>query len=387
LSIGVAVVMKWGLVRDFTGIERRFALALLLPCLAGCLCAQSQPSSTPALPAQNLPDAPVPQQQAVTAPNAGIISGTVVDKDEAMVSGAKITLTVQRPNGAAEKREAISDKDGSFVFTDVTPGPFELAVSAAGFATWKTSGFVQPGQTYLVPRVELVVTANVNVQVTETQEEVAEEEIHVEETQRVFGILPNYYVSYVPNAAPMNTRQKFQLAWKANVNPYSVGIAAFIAGLEQADNAFSGYGPGAQGYAKRFGSTYADGFIGTFIGGAILPSLLKQDPRYFYKGTGTRRSRFLYAVAMAVVCKGDNGRWQPNYSSMLGALAAGGISNLYYPASSRNGVGLTFENTAIGIGGTALGGVVQEFFLRRLTPHASERSRENLPSSLQTSSR
>ena len=96
--------------------------------------------------------------------------------------------------------------------------------------------------------------------------------------------------------------------------------------------------------AKRYGAGYADIVTGTFIGSAILPSLLKQDPRYFYKGTGSTRSRILYAIANSVICKGDNGRWQANYSSILGSLAAGGISNLYYPAQDRNGAGLTFEN-------------------------------------------
>jgi hypothetical protein len=109
------------------------------------------------------------------------------------------------------------------------------------------------------------------------------------------------------------------------------------------------------------------------IGGAILPSLLKQDPRYFYKGTGSTRSRILYALANAVICKGDNGHWQANYSGILGALAAGGISNLYYPASSRNGAGLTFENTLIGIGGSAVGNLFQEFLVRKLTPHTQGR--------------
>ena len=64
---------------------------------------------------------------------------------------------------------------------------------------------------------------------------------------------------------------------------------------------------------------YADLVSGTFIGGAILPSLFKQDPRYFYKGTGSRKSRFFYAIANSVICKGDNGRWQPNYSNISAA--------------------------------------------------------------------
>jgi hypothetical protein len=87
--------------------------------------------------------------------------------------------------------------------------------------------------------------------------------------------------------------------------------------VEQARNGFSGYGQGSQGYAKRYGASYADSFIGTMIGGAILPVVLKQDPRYYYKGTGSTRSRILYAVANAVICKGDNGRWQPDYSGIL----------------------------------------------------------------------
>ncbi len=267
--------------------------------------------------------------------------------------------------------ESASDSAGNFNFAAVRPGPFKLSFTAPGFATQTTSGELHPGEDYVTPPVQLVVATTVEVDVHETQQEVAEEQIQVQEKQRLFGVVPNFYVTYVPNAAPLDARQKFQLGWKSVIDPASFGVAALFAGFEQANNTYSGYGQGAQGYAKRFGASYADLVSGTFIGGAILPSLLKQDPRYFYKGTGTRKSRLLYAMVNAVICKGDNGRWQPNYSNMLGTLAAGGISNLYYPASSR-GVGLTFENTAIGIGGSALTGVFQEFFSRKLTPHVPE---------------
>ncbi|MGC2137890.1 MAG: carboxypeptidase regulatory-like domain-containing protein, partial [Candidatus Sulfotelmatobacter sp.] len=80
------------------------------------------------------------------------------------------------------------------------------------------------------------------------------------------------------------------------------------------------------------------------------------------------RSRFLYAIANSVICKGDNGRWQVNYSNILGNIAAGGISNLYYPAQNR-GAALTFENAAIGIGATAGANLVEEFLWRKLTPN------------------
>jgi hypothetical protein len=115
------------------------------------------------------------------------------------------------------------------------------------------------------------------------------------------------------------------------------------------------------------------------IGSAILPSLLKQDPRYYYKGTGTTRSRILYAIANSVICKGDNGRWQFNYSGILGGAAAGGISNLYYPAANRNGISLTLENTALGIAGGAVQNLFQEFLVRRLTPKASKSATPQSP--------
>jgi len=302
-----------------------------------------------------------------TAAKTGAISGAVVDKDGAEIPNAAVVLTE-----GSFSLQSVSGGDGSFAFKDVPAGSFDLSVSASGFATQHQSGVLQPGRQEVIPPIQLVVATTVEVNVTQTREEIAEDQIHVEETQRIFGVVPNYYVSYVPDAAPLNTRQKFQLSWKFAVNPFAFGVSGVFAGIEQANNSFRGYGQGAQGYAKRFGATYADFVSGTFFGNAIFPALLKQDPRYFYKGTGSKKSRFLYAVANAVICKGDNGHWQPNYSSVLGSLAAGGLSNLYYPASSRNGVGLTFENTLIGIGGSAMSSVVEEFFSKKLTPHAHD---------------
>jgi hypothetical protein len=212
------------------------------------------------------------------------------------------------------------------------------------------------------------VTSVSEVKVTATQVEIATEQVREEEQQRVLGMIPNFYVSYAPNAAPLTTRQKFDLAWKTSIDPVTFLATGVIAGAEQAGNTYSGYGQGAQGYGKRFGASYADNVIGTMIGGAILPAWWKQDPRYFYKGTGTSGSRALYAIANAVVCKGDNGKWELNYSGIVGGLAAGGISNIYYPASDRDGVTLTFEDAAIGIGESALQNLFQEFVVKKLTP-------------------
>jgi hypothetical protein len=214
-----------------------------------------------------------------------------------------------------------------------------------------------------------VASAVTEVRVGLTRQEVAQEQVKIEETQRVLGIIPNFYVSYVPNAAPLSAKQKFQLAARTVVDPFTLVVVAGTAGVEQWQNHFIGYGQGLQGYAKRFGANYADTVSGTFIGGAILPSILKQDPRYFYKGTGSFHSRFVYAVGMAFICKGDNGRWQPNYSNILGNIAAGGISNLYYPSEDRHSASLTFENAGVGLIGSAASNILQEFIIPKLTPH------------------
>ena len=298
----------------------------------------------------------------------GSISGTVVDPSGAVIANVKVSLAAQ---GLTANRETFSDADGQFIFSQVAPGPYQISFIAAGFAPSQQSGTLHPGENYVVPQTALVVaSANVALEVTESPAQIAEDEVKIEEKQRVLGIIPNFYVTYLPHAVPLTPRLKFQLAWKSILNPYTFGITGGIAGIEQAENTFSGYGQGTQGYAKRYGAAYGDLVTGTFIGGAILPSLLKQDPRYFYKGTGSKKSRLLYAIAMSVVCKGDNGHWQLDYSGIIGGLAAGGISNLYYPEQNRNGVSLTFENALIGIAGGAAGNILQEFVVRRFTPHA-----------------
>lgn len=315
----------------------------------------------------------VAPQAAANPPQPASVSGTVVDQDGAVVANVKITLAQPglTSTGETSQREARSDGQGHFVFADVAPGPFQLSFAASGFATLEKSGVLHAGEDYIFPLIALAVAENtVDVEVRVTQEQVAEDQIKVEEKQRLLGVFPNFYVSYDPKAVPLTAKQKFELAWKATTDPVSFAVTGIVAGIEQADNAFSGYGQGAQGYAKRYGAAYADQVSGTFIGSAILPSLLKQDPRYFIKGTGSTKSRVLYAMANAVICKGDNGHWQPNYSFIIGDLAAGGISNLYYPAQNRNGAALTFENTAIVIGAGAIGNIFQEFFLRKLTRHA-----------------
>ena len=296
----------------------------------------------------------------------GSISGTVLDATGTPVSGAKVKLTRLTTTPVLESPTA---QDGHFSFTNVAPGPFELSITLAGFKTKTVSGNLPAKEDYLTPAITLELAPVVtDVSVRLTTEQIAEEQIKVQEQQRLLAVIPNFYATYVADAAPMSPKQKFGLAWKAAIDPTSFLIAGIIAGGEQANNSFPGYGQGAAGYANRFGAAYGDFFIGTYVSNAILPSILKQDPRYFYKGTGTVKSRIRYALAMSVITKGDNGHWQPNYSGILGSLAGGAISNLYYPEGSRHGFETTLNNTLIGIGTSAGVNILQEFVFRKVTP-------------------
>jgi hypothetical protein len=191
--------------------------------------------------------------------------------------------------------------------------------------------------------------------------EAAEEQLKQQEHQRVLGIFPAFNSSNTQNAAPLNPSQKFRLAFKSATDPFTFAFAAVDASINQLQDDFHGYGQGMAGYSKRFGASYVDTFDGTMLGNALLPSLFHQDPRYFRRGTGSVKSRIWYAALSTVRCKGDNGRWQPSYSNLLGNLTAGTISNLYYPEQDR-GVGLTFQRAFTVSAEGAIGAVLLEFW-------------------------
>jgi hypothetical protein len=366
---------------DFRFKSGLIVLAFFTVCWSAPGFGQSAPETSAPVTQQPAAEQSGPDQKVSGGIVSGSISGTVLDQSGAVMAGARVSLTrsearlgtsqageAQTTEAQSSKQEALSGDDGQFSFASVAPGPFQLTITAPGFASQTCSGTLHAGEFYLVPQIALAVAANVtDVQVNLTRIQVAQEQVKDEEKQRVFGIIPNFYVTYDPHPLPLNMRQKYNLAWKTTVDPFTFAMVGAIAGVQQADNAFSGYGQGAQGYGKRYGASFADLAIGTFLGGAVFPAVFRQDPRYFYKGTGSTRSRFFYAIVNAVICKGDNGRWQTNYSNILGNLAAGGISNLYYPAQNRNGAGLTLENGLIGIGSTAAASVFEEFFMKKLT--------------------
>jgi len=328
---------------------------------------ETSPNGLHVLPGQSSAQSPSqpPGQQSL-----GSISGTVLDINERTVPEARITLVNET---STEERVALSDSEGHFTFANLAPGRFKLTITSAGLRTFVSSDvLLHPGEKHELQRVALPVASTAaDIQVTVTENEIAQEQIKAEEKQRVFGVFPNFYTSYIWDAAPLSSKQKFQLATRAITDPVDFLSSGIVAGVEQARNTYPGYGQGAQGYAKRYGADYANGAIGRMLGSAILPSLFHQDPRYFYMGSGSTRSRLIYALKMAVMCKGDNGQLQPNYSYVLGSFATGGIANAYHPAGDR-GARLTIDNGLLNIAGHAVDNLVREFLSRKLTPNVPD---------------
>jgi Carboxypeptidase regulatory-like domain len=300
-----------------------------------------------------------------SAPRTAIIMGTATDINGDAIPNATVVLKEVESD---DPRTIMATENGMFEFNDVTPGTaYQLRISAKGFADWKSSPIiVSPGQFKIVTGVQLhIATESTIVDVHYDPVEVATEQLKAEEKQRVFGIIPNFYVSYDKDPAPLTAKMKFKLALKLSNDPVTTAGVLFVAGARQAANS-PRFGQGWGPFGERFGAVAADGFSDIMIGGAILPSLLHQDPRYFYQGTGTTGSRMRHAVLSAFIAKGDNGKWQPNYSTMGGDLASAGISNLYYPKSDR-GVGLVFGNFLIGTAERIGTNLAQEFLLSRFT--------------------
>ncbi len=297
-------------------------------------------------------------------PEMGHITGTVTDVNGDVLSGATVGLEGPR---IAPARTVLSDDNGFFAFNELAPGTYHVTVTAKEFADWKSPDIIlNPGQYFILTDCKLAIAeAMTTVSVSGSSVEIATEEVKVEETQRAFGIIPNFYVVYDQHPAPLTTKLKFQLAWKTSTDAVTFLGTGVLAAINQAGNT-PDYRQGWIGYGERFGAAYADGFSDIMLGGAILPSLLHQDPRYYYQGTGTNKSRTLHALSSPFVCRGDNGKRQFNVSSIGGDLGSATISNLYYPPSNR-GAGLVFENLAITTGERMLSSLVQEFVLHRLT--------------------
>ncbi len=348
--------------------RRIVATMLFIHVFAAILLSQQpDPRTSTTAPQDHDPAAPTSSPSAPST--TGSIIGTVTDITGGIVPDATVALAGPLPR---DRRAVATNDKGFFEFIAVEPGTYHVVAGAKGFSNWTSPPIVlNPGKAVIVTGCKLkVAEAKTTIYVGYTSEQIAAEQVKVAEKQRLFGIIPNYYVVYDPNAEPLTTKLKFRLALKVSIDPVTFIGTGVVAGLFQAAD-HPKYVEGAKGYSERFGAIYADGVIDIMIGGAILPSLLHQDPRYFYRGTGTKKSRTLHAMSSPFICKGDNGKLQPNYSSIGGDLATAGIATTYYPATNRN-AGTVFSNFLIGTAERVAADLAQEFIVRRLTPSAKK---------------
>lgn len=366
------------------GLSFRNSIAFLKKAIVCCLWlsfffvlrlgAQAQIPSFATARDNSLPNAPeplqAPQPQAPAQPqanNSGNISGTVLDTNGDVVQGARVTL-----NGPAgsQPRTVTSGGDGQFDFAGVPPGTYTISATGPGMSAYKSGPIaLQPGQFLIAPRIRLAVSGGAtSVTVTADKEQLSVQQVQIAVKQRVAGVIPNFYSVYDWNAPPMLPKQKFQLIFRSLIDPVSFLSVAGIAGAEQYQGIFPAYGSGIEGYGKRYGAALANRVSGDLLGSAVYPSIFHQDPRYFYKGKGSIASRAGYAISAAVIARSDSGKWEPNYSNVLGNFSAGAISMLYYPQSDR-GASLVFLNGLADTGADAVSNLFREFLLKQITSH------------------
>jgi len=179
--------------------------------------------------------------------------------------------------------------------------------------------------------------------------------------ERILGVIPAFEVTNRQHPSSLTPRQKFRLFARQSFDPFQWLAAGAQAGAGQAHNSLPGYGQGAAGYGKRYGAAVADVTDREFMSNFLFPVLLKQDPRYFRRGRGTIQHRFLYSLEQEFWGKTDQGTRQFNYSKVLGAFVAKGVSNAYYPPGDR-GLGLTMRRSGISLLSGMGTGLAAEFW-------------------------
>jgi hypothetical protein len=303
------------------------------------------------------------QSNAATSGTASIV-GTVTDVQDALIPGASVEVAGDSVNDHSEKTNEV----GAFALNNLPAGTtLHLTVKAAGFGDWSSDAIVlTPGQMLDLQSVRLIVAATITSVAAASPEKVAVEQVQLAERQRLFGVLPNFYVTYDTRFVPLTPKLKFQLALRTSTDAATFLGAGFLAGIDMASDVAPHYEQGASGYGKRFGAAYAGSVSDIVLGGAVFPTLFHQDPRYFYQGTGTKKSRMMHAMSSPFVAKGDNGNWQPNYSSLVGDFASSAMTNLYYPEIDRGG-GLVIKGALEITGARMVSAMLQEFVFRKLT--------------------
>ena len=307
----------------------------------------------------------------------GSIQGNVTDSSDTPIFGA--VVTVEGADG--NPHTTVSDSEGAFKISSLTPGNYSVKISASGMSDWTAQNVPASLTPESKPLLAVLQVAPeiTTVTVGLPPEEVAAEQLHHELKQRALGIIPNYYVTYEIHPAPLSPKQKLHLGLATLVDPVTIGVVGITAGIQQAMNSYRQFGQGAKGFGKRFGADYGTALNHMVITSVLADSVLHQDPRYFYSGQGTKARRAWYAIQSAFRAKGDNGKWQPPYADLIGTTAAAEISEIYYPGS-RTQYTLLGRSLMFHFAGLVAVNLAEELFLKKVTSNTPEvQSAANTP--------
>jgi len=278
------------------------------------------------------------------------------------------------------QQTTITETDGTFKLVSLALENYNVKISASGMSDWTGSNIpalLNPEPTAL--QVVLQVAPQVtSVTVGLPPDEVTTEQLNQELKQRALGgMIPNYYVTYESHPAPLSSTQKLHLAYRLLLDPSTFAVVGITAGIQQAKNSYWQWGQGAEAFSKRFAAGYATAAQNLLITSVFADSILHQDPRYFYSGQGSKARRAWYAVESAFRAKGDNGKWQPPYASLIGSVASAEIAQAYYPGS-RTQYSLLGRTLMFRFAGAVALNLAEEFFLKKVTRNAPE-SAADLP--------
>jgi len=313
--------------------------------------------------------------QSVPAQKTVSIQGKVTDSSGTPILGAVVAI-----EGGGDARMTVTDMEGAFQISLLTPGNYNVKISASGLSDWTAENVAAPAVPGAKPLLAVMQVASTVTTVTVglSPEELADEQVKRETQQRVMGIIPNYFVAYDNDAAPLSPKQKLDLSFETLIAPATFAAVGITAGIQQSKNSYHQFGQGSEAYGERFGAAYGTAATNLLVTSVLADSVLHQDPRYFYSGRGTKKERAWYAIKSAFRAKGDNGKWQPPYAGVLGAVGAAELSDLYYPGSRTQytllGRSLMFHFA--GLIGLNLG---EELFFKKFTSHASAEPAAHVP--------
>lgn len=361
---------------------RIFTVAICLAVPAS-LCAQVLLAQGPSLSSSEiLPDAPQPQlpvsqlpapQHTTPATSEAHcrISGVVSDIQGGLIPGAHVIA--ERVGAPADEspQKADADDKGYFRFSDLAAGAYTVTISSPGFDTYRIPGInLKPGETYELPEVALpIARTTADATVTLTVVQIADAELNDELHQRVLGILPNYYTSYIWDAAPLNMRQKFKLAIRATTDPVFYATTGLTTGIQYATSANPEYGSGPSGYWELYASNYGGAVIGRVVTSVLLNSLFHEDPRYFVMTNGSVVRRSWHAISSTFLQRGDDKHWHPAYSNFIGGATAAVVVSTWHPDSNISMGQRVLNDTVLDLGGQAIRNLAREFLYRHLAHH------------------